>query len=809
MADMIARLKVDSAEYDAKIQRAAKGIQALAKQCHDAGSVLNVLEDENREYIQSLGNMETVATTARGKLAELTSAFTDIRQVYNSLSNEEKNGEFGKELNKQLEVMKDRINGAKSELNDINSEINGGTSSALDQLASKFTINIDAMKLFGVGLQAAKGALDVVKDAFFASESNIDEWGRTVQSAEAAYNVFLQTLNSGNWSNFLTNLTSAVRGARDLYDALDRLGSVKSNNQAAIAIVQQQIAQLRLAKQQGQNVDAQLKAATAQLAQLQKQAVDAGKTAGSKMVSETIKNRFNAQGGNLAGSSAAAISDRLIKGGQAEFDRQKNIYNTLRNKGMTTKSDVITTQYGTSYQTAGSKQFDISLLTKEEQKQYKLAKAITEGETEIQKGISAYAQAVQEGTAVAREEFKGNRYALQGIGGKGGKGSNKEDVQYASDSIMAQEKEVARLTQLWKTSSEEMRDGYLKQLDEAKEKLAEMQGKGAGPDFDKMFPDMSAQNYNTGYAGSKQAKQDSMMQDFGMASESFAQSALSTDSINKYISETKSLFQQADFGSDLYNSLTERLQDISTMQAVLSGLIKGGVEGADLQAAAEMLKAKLLEGDISEDAWQEMLDKLNEKIENSDLKLTFNVDTKSIETAAEKEKKQTQEMAKEWNAAGNAIQAVGNAMNQIQDPAAKVLGTVAQAVATMALSYAQAAASPAVTGSGWGWIAFAATGLATMVSSINAIKQAAEGFADGGIVQGNTYSGDQIPAMLNAGEIVLNRAQSANLASQLEGTAGFGNLALETTLRGEDIRIALNNNGRRTGRGEYVQSNRR
>ena len=97
MADMIARLKVDSSEYDSKIQRAAKGIQHLTEACHNAGAHLNVLEDENREYIQSLGNMATVATTARGKIAELTSAFIDIKSVYNSLSQEEKNGEFGKD----------------------------------------------------------------------------------------------------------------------------------------------------------------------------------------------------------------------------------------------------------------------------------------------------------------------------------------------------------------------------------------------------------------------------------------------------------------------------------------------------------------------------------------------------------------------------------------------------------------------------------------------------------------------------------------------------------------------------------------
>lgn len=75
--------------------------------------------------------------------------------------------------------------------------------------------------------------------------------------------------------------------------------------------------------------------------------------------------------------------------------------------------------------------------------------------------------------------------------------------------------------------------------------------------------------------------------------------------------------------------------------------------------------------------------------------------------------------------------------------------------------------------------------------------------AGGVFVPGNSYSGDRVPAMLNSGELVLNKAQQGNLASQLEGGA-LGNLRLSATISGEQIRLALNNNGRRTGRGEMI-----
>ena len=84
-----------------------------------------------------------------------------------------------------------------------------------------------------------------------------------------------------------------------------------------------------------------------------------------------------------------------------------------------------------------------------------------------------------------------------------------------------------------------------------------------------------------------------------------------------------------------------------------------------------------------------------------------------------------------------------------------------------------------------------------MVSGIS--KRAANGF-----VGGNNYSGDLIPIAVNSGELILNRAQQGNIASQLTQGSGIANLSLEKVITGEDIRIVLNNNKRRRSRGEYL-----
>ena len=77
--------------------------------------------------------------------------------------------------------------------------------------------------------------------------------------------------------------------------------------------------------------------------------------------------------------------------------------------------------------------------------------------------------------------------------------------------------------------------------------------------------------------------------------------------------------------------------------------------------------------------------------------------------------------------------------------------------------------------------------------------------AMGTVVPGNTYSGDQIPALLNAGEVVLNRSQVSTLASSLQGT-GMQNMNLQAIVTGEQLRFILNTNSRRRGKGEYVTS---
>ena len=276
------------------------------------------------------------------------------------------------------------------------------------------------------------------------------------------------------------------------------------------------------------------------------------------------------------------------------------------------------------------------------------------------------------------------------------------------------------------------------------------------------------------------------------AKAAYAASNNSMASLGGYISDLQADLKNADLGSAVYDSLTARLQDATLMQGVLTTLMDEGVKGADLQEAANELKTKLLAGDIDEAAWEDFVARVNEKLEEQG----FDPIKIDIETG-----KVSKDIKATWQDAAKAVESVGSAMSQIEDPAAKVMGTVAQAIASVALGAANAIKNYK-TWQGWDWVAFAATATATMISTIAAIKSATKGsFAEGGMVKGNTYSGDQIPIMANAGEVVLNKSQQATLAQNLQEG---GNLRLDGVISGENIHIVHNRYLKRIGQGEIV-----
>ena len=263
---------------------------------------------------------------------------------------------------------------------------------------------------------------------------------------------------------------------------------------------------------------------------------------------------------------------------------------------------------------------------------------------------------------------------------------------------------------------------------------------------------------------------------------------------------------KANYGTKEYQDITANIADMQTIKTIMEQRLKAGLNAADTDGIMESMWERVFDGEnIQNDVWQSMVDTINEKLAEMNLEpIKINFETGNID-------KEGKKFEKSWQAAASAVQSVGAAMSSIEDPAAKVAGTVAQAIASVALGYAQATKIAAETSGPWGWIAFAASGMATMLSTIASIHSAT-GYAQGGIVKGNSYSGDNILttvggsgslAGLNAGELVLTQAQTAGLAQSIEGS-GSRQVVVRGVIHGKDIFLSAENWAKSVGKGEFV-----
>ena len=185
---------------------------------------------------------------------------------------------------------------------------------------------------------------------------------------------------------------------------------------------------------------------------------------------------------------------------------------------------------------------------------------------------------------------------------------------------------------------------------------------------------------------------------------------------------------------------------------------------------------------------------------------------KQLETLTEDYNKQSEEvdnyakrsekigkLTSAFGSVGNKVGELGSLFSQLgdatDDAGVKTMGIIAQAVATMALSFANALKN---CGSWYEWVAFGLTGMVQLASMVSQIKQlTAGGYAEGGIIPGNSFHGDKVMAMVNSGEMILNTHQQKNLFDMLNGITGTGisssKIELTGKIRGKDLLLVQKN----------------
>ena len=898
MADSILRLRVEDKEYNASLKQARQGLLALQQALQQSGATFQHVDKATVEYARGLGRMETTAKTAKGRIGEMTSAFTDLRMQYKQLSDAEKNSPFGKAMNQSLNELRGRIQETKKQMSDVDRELKVAKvdttdfSGVIGELGSKLGVSSELMGVLTTGTMGYAAAIGASVTAVIAatkawvdynselakqtqittvttglSGSNAGDmtsFGRSVastygvdfrevinaantlmqqfgKSGEEAMQIIrdgMQGMVQGDGPKLLSMIQQYAPSFRDAGISAKQLVAIIQNSEGGIFTDQNMnaivmgIKNLRLMTNataealqkvgiNSEEMTQKLNDGSITIFDAMRQVSEAIERTGasSQAAGEVMQQVFGRQGtaaGTNLGKAIASLNTNLdetkLQTGSLgkEFAKlqksSEDLENAMRECFGFTEIDDLEAKLRTTFNNSLTKVIDGVAKLKNIWEEFEnlvgrnvaanafklLAARITQMlhpmmlvYNEAAKLFALFGSDSGRGggwfkkigntinssidnmvlTATGQTGGGGGGYVPpagggagggrggRGGGGRGGGSTTTPVYVPVEGSIDYQTALVADLQKQWKAAADDDSRARIKsQIDSATKELEKMQGKVEDIDLSKMFPEGSM-------ATGDDRSPSERMRDSVLAAMSDKNAAV----------------------------------DETTMRTLMQTAITNGIDGIDWDTINRMMWEGM---DIPDDVWEGVLAQINEKLAELDIKpIEIDFSTGNV-------KKQAKEMNKDWQAAASAIQAVGSAMTAIEDPAAKVLGTIAQAVATMALSYSQA--SLATSNQGWGWIAFAATGLATMLSSIAAIKSATKGFANGGIVPGNSFSGDNLRTSnygVNSGELILNRAQQDTIASQLENQQVA---TMQPYVDGEKIFLGMNNTSQRMGRGEIV-----
>lgn len=311
MSQLSATLTADVSGYKKAIQEAQNVLKGFNSEesatAETLREVYGVTNDQVKAYKKVTESMQHVTDGTKSVKQASNRLRTDIERLriqWNNLSDTAKKSKFG-------QSMAHSIRSAESQLKSMNEQmtaVKGATTSASSSMGSLIGI----VGKFAPAISAGAAALQVAKDAFFASEENIDDWERAVEGAKGTYNLFLDALNRGDLSYFFRNMGKAKKAMQDIFDLDDKAGSIKQNNSVAVARGEAEVAELRSRLAYDPNnkeLQKQLATANRNLANLKLDEVLTNEKSGFKKIVESLDQ-------DVPLSIRESVANGLIKGGE-------------------------------------------------------------------------------------------------------------------------------------------------------------------------------------------------------------------------------------------------------------------------------------------------------------------------------------------------------------------------------------------------------------------------------------------------------------------------------------------------------------
>lgn len=841
MADVITRFKLETTQYDSALRDASKQMASLTQHLQIAGKEFDKFAQKHVEEARSLGQVASGATNLKDKLKDLVGAYNDVAKAYNSLTKEQQQTDFGKAMAQSLQELQGRIKETKQDISAMN-QSSDGLKGVLDGVAQKFGLNIGQLTKFGGALAAAGAAIKVSTDAFVSMESNVDEWGRTVEATQSVYETFLQSLNNSDFSGFISRINEVIQKARDAYDAMDELntrGGIVSTERIKLQARQTELK--AIIRREGKD-SAEGKKAQEDLLALEPKLRESFKT--------EAKLNYNA--------FKAEVDRKLLTAGikpdKATYDflmrsfSSDETYKRLRDNAR----GAVSTQYQYSEITGdvvGSKVVDTRNLNQ------KLLDLFTD---EWRDKFRPYLNAMYSARGAAASSLLGDaRYIKPGSGGGSGSGRQLTDPEKAQEKFAQAQKDYAQAIE---QASLELKAGTVTQAEAKKKELAAEENlwKSIGdareiyddPKFKEAQENVAAKVVELGGSVNtlleEQKKAQETAREMAAAQKKVAaaleeaSTAYSANDLKGYMSALRKVggdytqgmqkgnfsytssnlsaftaylnerLAQADLGTTLYQNLTKQLADANMLANLMETAVKNGIDIAqfDPQALFNMIFGEN-PGDYIDDAkWQEVRKKIEELLGKP---ITIDVNTGEVNVNGKNGGKTTSSQ----NQLGLLVNNVQNITRSLEHLGVEIPEGFQKVISTMQIitSVMNTIQSLAGVGGALGGMGKGGGGIFGMIGSIfdgifgfqnGGVVHAANGFS--GVVPGNYYSGDNIPALLNSGETVLTKAQSGIVSTALQMT-GAGYAVSETRIESDQIRIVLKNGAQAKGMtvGQYLE----
>lgn len=429
------RLEADTSGFTQAIDNAKRTLEQYSGVANQARRETEGIDNDMvrsfDKLVNSLGKVGSAFRTAKQDADTMRNVLKHLEAEYERIDEVTKNGDYGKALRQtidstkeKLAVLKEKTDGVKTSTEKSNQAAQQ-SNNLYSTMANKLGISASAFTKVNIAVVAVTTVIKVLTDAFKRNEENMDALDRTLMQASATYDTFLNSINSGNWSGFFSNINNAINRAARLHGLLDQLDSYKNNNQAAIAYNNAQITRLntivtdktgKYTAQQKEDAKKKIEYHQAKLVYLQNQTGNAAVETGKEQMIQELQGRVESILGRKWGIIPKAQYERTVDfilskgedafaGGDSFPGYRKMAQNDPRK------------QY---YRDPQKKAEKVVL--------WAIAKAVTEGEESLRKGMETATEGYNIISSSNRQERKENTILAKDVTVKGS-GGGKTNIQ--------------------------------------------------------------------------------------------------------------------------------------------------------------------------------------------------------------------------------------------------------------------------------------------------------------------------------------------------------------------------------------------